>query len=209
MRVVREDIRRLDGQTLAQLLGVERFIVASNVPYSISTDVTLWVLKNRSSIVRASLLLQKEFARRLAADPGGREYGSLTVARTLYAEAELGPIIPGDAFVPPTEVESQAIQLVLREAPLIEGIDPERLESVVRTAFGQRRKTLLNSLSRYPGLDSKATLEKILLECGIDPQRRAETLSVEEFGELAKKLQAVTATGSSDADGSGSDNSGA
>ncbi len=170
-----------------------KLCVVANLPYSISTDVLLWLIRERAQLKGATLLLQREFAERLASPPGSRAYGSLSVALQLYAEASLGEVIAGDKFSPAVAVESRFLKIAFRSQPQYEVTDAVWFERVVRAAFGQRRKTLLNSLlgSAVTKLNksSKNALAEKLLFVGIEPSRRAETLSVEEFVRLAESLR--------------------
>ncbi len=172
-------------------LGQPPYVVVSNVPYSLSTDITLWILRHRTVVRRASLLLQREFAERLAAPPGTKVYGSLTVLRTLFADARLGPVIPGTVFVPPAEVESRLIELTPLPQLRCEVPGEELFERVVRAAFSTRRKTLLNALAGAGlGLE-KPAVRSVLAESGIVESRRAETLSLEEFAALSRAVATV------------------
>ncbi|MCB0325153.1 MAG: ribosomal RNA small subunit methyltransferase A [Bdellovibrionales bacterium] len=187
-RIICADARTLTGAELADRLGADRFTLVSNVPYSISSEVVLWTIEHRARIRRAALLLQEEFAERIAAAPGSRRYGSITVQRTLWAEADLGPKVSGGSFHPKANVGSRAILLHLRPEPLVPVDDLALFESVVRAAFNQRRKTLLNALSAgIPHLD-RSSWSELLQAAGINPQRRAETLSVEEFARIAASI---------------------
>lgn len=175
LQIIRSDIRKIELTELS----AEKFVIVSNVPYSISTDVVLWLFRERTHVKRASLLFQREFAERLASGPGSRAYGSLSVLRELYAQAELGEVIPGSAFCPKANVESRLIGLRFRDHPLLEGLPVTEFETFVRAAFSKRRKTLLNSLQAV--VSDKKELQRVLESCGIDPSRRAETLSLAEF----------------------------
>ena len=181
-RVINADVRYVE----LPLSGIvdPPYVVVSNVPYSVSTDVTLWLIRFRSQIKRASLLLQREFAERLAASPGGKEYGSLTVLRTLYADARLGPTVPGTVFLPPADVESRLLELTMLSEPRFPVPSQELFERVVRAGFSTRRKTLHNAIASGLGIE-KAESQAMLLRAGIDPSRRAETLSLEEFCKLS------------------------
>ncbi len=162
--------------------------LVSNVPYSISTDLLLWIINQRASITRSTLLFQKEFAARLAATPGNKQYGSITVLAKVYLEAKLLFTIPGDAFYPPAEVESQLISFTTRKTPLVPTELQEQFTKIVRASFSMRRKTLLNCLMRLNITPDKESLHELLLSAGIDSKRRGETLSVEEFLKLTQLL---------------------
>ncbi len=184
--IIAKDIRELALSDLYEPAALP-ITVVGNLPYSMSTDIILWVLENRAHISSASFLLQREFAERIAADPGGRDYGAITVRRALFAEAELGEVISGDAFFPSTEVDSRLIRLTMLTNPSVE-LDEENdkiFRQVVRAAFSSRRKMLSNSLGSLGLLSGKEQVQEILKEAGIDGSRRAETLSVSEFASLA------------------------
>lgn len=182
LEVIEGDIRSV---ALAQLATDEKIYVVGNIPYSISSEVILWVLSQIEHVRAASFLLQREFAERIAATPGNRSYGSLTVQRIVVADAELGEIIPGEVFVPPTKVESRVLRLTPLRCPRVEIADAARFELVVRGAFSQRRKTILNSLSAAGIWPDKESARLALERSGIDPGTRAESVTVEQFAALA------------------------
>lgn len=185
-RVIISDVREL---SLAELpFASAPVTIVSNVPYSISSELVLWLIENRRHIKRASLLLQREFAERLAAGPGSRAYGSLSVLRALHANARLGPVISGGSFIPPAEVESRLLELRFLGAPRHPVADEAKFEEAVRAAFGQRRKTLLNSLAGSGRFGGKDAVSRALTDAGIEPARRAETLTLEELLLLSEKL---------------------
>jgi 16S rRNA (adenine1518-N6/adenine1519-N6)-dimethyltransferase len=128
------------------------------------------------------LLLQREVAERIAAGPGGRDYGLLSVLMQRVADVSLGLTVPRHAFTPPPEVESTALILDFLEKPRAEVRDEARFLALVKAAFAQRRKTLWNALKSLPG--GREALGKV----GVDPQRRGETLSVEEFAAVERAL---------------------
>jgi 16S rRNA (adenine1518-N6/adenine1519-N6)-dimethyltransferase len=183
------DIRQVDADSIAEQLNAQQLVVVSNVPYSISSEVILWVLKNRRRIKTASLLLQNEFAKRIAADPGEKGCGSLSVLRALYALAELGPQVAGNSFYPAPEVDSALLRLTLREMPLDYPVDEALLSGVVRASFAHRRKTLLNNLCAAGFFQTKDQAERKLEKLAIDPRRRAETLTLAEFVRLSHQLR--------------------
>lgn len=186
-----EQIVIADVRTISlpdERFGTPPYVVVSNVPYSLSSEITLWLLKHRGCVTRASFLLQREFAERLAAVPGSKVYGSLTVLRTLFADAQLGPIIPGTVFLPPAEVESRLIELRMLPEPRFPVASVPLFERVVRAAFSTRRKTLLNALSGSTLGFEKSVVRELLHDAGVDEGRRAETLSLEEFSWLVAKV---------------------
>ncbi len=183
--IVNQDARTLDFSTL----GGDLFIFG-NIPYVFSTEIVFQLLKCRGAIRHAVLMVQREFAERVAAQPGGRDYGSLSVAVQVFADVELGPIVPGDSFHPPTAVQSRVMKLsFLRESRVDVG-DPAYFEVVVRGAFSQRRKKVLNSFLSC-GRWTREALLAALQAAGISPDVRAEQIDIASFATLAKQLYAL------------------
>jgi 16S rRNA (adenine1518-N6/adenine1519-N6)-dimethyltransferase len=135
-------------------------------------------------------MLQKEVADRISAKPGTKDYGSLSIAVQYYTEAETVMIVPKTVFVPQPNVDSAVIRLTRREQPAVTVTDESFFFQVTRASFAQRRKTLLNNLtSQLPeGKQKKEEILQALSASGIDPTRRGETLSLEEFGRLSEAL---------------------
>lgn len=180
--VIHADVRAAD---LSQIGG--ELFVFGNIPYVFSTEIVLHLIAYRRSVRHAVLMVQREFAQRLAAPPGSRTYGSISVAVQLWADVELGPIVPGDAFHPPTEVESQVMKLSFLDGPRVPVDDPVHFESVVRAAFSQRRKKLINSLVAR-GKWSRESILLALERAGISPDVRPEQLGIQQFAALAEAL---------------------
>lgn len=156
------------------------FKVVANIPYYITTPIIFRLLETKNNLKSMTLTVQKEVAERIAANPGGKDYGVLSIMVQYYAMPALKFIIPKEAFKPVPKVDSAVIQLKMREKPAVGVRDENIFFSVVKTAFSQRRKMLSNSLK---GLNPDAG--KWLDRAGIDPKRRPETLSIEEFATLA------------------------
>lgn len=181
--IINQDVREVDFESIGAGL-----YVFGNIPYVFSTDIVFTLLRYRRVVRQAVLMVQREFAERLAAPPGGREYGSISVAVQLHADIELGPIVPGTSFHPPTSVESRVMKISFLPAPRVAVDDPEHFEVVVRAAFSQRRKKLINSLLSR-GRWSKEALLAALHEASISPDVRPEQLSIAQFAELSKRLR--------------------
>lgn len=152
--------------------------VVGNLPYNISTPLMFHLLNNKSVIKDMHFMLQKEVVERLAATPGNKDYGRLSVIMQYHCQVEFQFLVPPEAFSPAPKVESAIVRLVPYEQAPVKVDDVHVLESVVTQAFSQRRKTLRNTLKKSL---SAETLEAL----GIDPVRRAETLSLEEFAAIA------------------------
>ena len=178
VEILEADALRVDLDVLD--LGERRAIVVSNLPYSVGSQIFVRLLDEHRRFARLVLMLQREVAERLVAAPGTREYGPLAVWTTLRSDARLLFRVAPGAFVPRPRVESAVVRLDLLAAPRVEVRDEARLRTVVRAAFGQRRKTLRRALANRvaPGAFERA---------GIDAGRRGETLTLAEFARLAEE----------------------
>lgn len=183
VQIINQDVREVDFSTIGSKL-----FVFGNIPYVFSTDIVFHLLANRSVVQHAVLMVQREFAERVAASPGGRQYGSLSVAVQMHADIELGPVVPGNSFHPPTAVESRVMKITFRTSPRVEVEDPKHFEVVVRAAFAQRRKKLVNSLVST-GRWTKERVNAALVAASISPDIRAEQLDIAEFARLARELR--------------------
>ena len=165
------------------------FAVVANLPYSISTPLLFRLLELRSRVSRMVLMLQLEVARRIVAREGGKEYGLLSVGVQFYAEPRLEFIVPRGCFSPKPKVDSAVIRLRIRPTPRVTVKDEAFFFHVVRAGFGHRRKSLRNALKDggFPADAVEQALSAASITAG-NPQRRAETLSIEEFARLADKL---------------------
>jgi 16S rRNA (adenine1518-N6/adenine1519-N6)-dimethyltransferase len=160
--------------------------VVANLPYYISTPIIQKLIAHRDRFISLTLMLQKEVAERIAALPGGKDYGYLSVLVQFYAKPRIEFTVPAGAFTPKPEVDSAIVTLLMRERPSVSVKDEQYLMCVVKAAFSQRRKTLRNSLRQLDVPREK--MELVVARTGIDLGRRAETLTVEEFGRLADFL---------------------
>ena len=161
-----------------------RVVVVGNLPYSVGKPILQALVEAGPVLDEMALMLQKEVAERVVAGPGGKTYGSLSVLTQLSCEARLAFTVPPGAFRPPPQVDSAVVHLRVRRVPPVPVGDPARLRAVVLAAFGQRRKSLANSLASGLGLSAERA-RAMCAAAGIDAGRRAETLSLAEFAELA------------------------
>jgi 16S rRNA (adenine1518-N6/adenine1519-N6)-dimethyltransferase len=158
-------------------------VVVANLPYYVSTPLLFRLLEARYRIDRMVLMLQTEVARRLVAKPGSSDYGILSVLAQVAAEASLAFQVSPSCFRPKPEVGSAVVSLIMRNQPLVPTEDEASFVKTVKAAFAHRRKTLANSL-RDAGLPTDR-IALALVQAGITPSRRAETLTIEEFAALA------------------------
>lgn len=169
--------------------GRNRVRIVANLPYYISTPIIEKLLSCASLIFDMTLMLQKEVADRIAAEPGGKEYGYLSVMVQYYCVATKLFEVPPSAFTPEPKVDSAVIRLRVREQPAVKVADQRRFFSLVRACFAQRRKTILNNLKVAAASQSFTRDVQWALEAAsVASQRRAETLSIAEFAALAEVL---------------------
>ena len=183
-----QNILSVDLSELAA--GEDRpLVVIGNLPYNISSQVLIHLMQARSRVSRAVLMFQKELADRLCAEPGNRTYGRITVMLQYCAEIKVLRHVRADMFFPKPKVDSVVLSIEFKTGLWPEAKDEALFGRVVQAAFGQRRKTLRNSLrAGFPDLDG-VKVQHVLEDAGIDPKRRAETLSVGEFVGLTNTFE--------------------
>ena len=161
-------------------------VVCANIPYNVTSPL-LTALIEAGCFESITVMIQREVARRLCAAPGSPDYGAFGLFVQWHCEAELLFEVPASCFVPQPKVCSAVVRLTRREAPPCAVRDEALLMRVIRAAFNQRRKTLVNALSAGLGLD-KAALEALLSELGLDPRIRGEALSLRDFAAVSDKI---------------------
>ena len=166
------------------------FKVIANLPYSITTPILWKLLDHHKQIHSCVLMMQKEVAERIVAEPGGKDYGALTIGVTYRTDATLITTLSPENFYPAPKVDSALLKLTMRENPKVRVENEEFFFKVVRTAFRTRRKMLKNTLVRSR-LASAKILGTAFEKLGIAPERRAETLDITEFAALANFLSAT------------------
>jgi 16S rRNA (adenine1518-N6/adenine1519-N6)-dimethyltransferase len=175
VHVVHADALKVD---FAELPMTPNSVVVSSLPYSAGSRILLRLVEEHSRFSELVVMLQTEVAERLAAAPGSREYGLLTVFTALYGEPRVLFRVPPRAFMPRPKVESSVVSIRLQDEPRVVVRDLERFRAIVRASFGQRRKTLRNALAALvPAAE--------IAGAGIDPGRRGETLALRDFARLA------------------------
>ena len=192
--IINQDVLEADLNKIVeeQFSDYDDIVVVANLPYYVTTPIIMKFLLGKVPIRGMVIMMQKEVADRITASPSTKAYGSLSIAVQYYMDAEVSMIVPKTVFIPQPNVESAVLKLTKKAVAPVEVLDEDFLFEVARGSFVQRRKTLLNNLqSSLP--DGKAKKEKILEafeRIGMDPGRRGETLSIEEFGELSNALYA-------------------
>lgn len=187
VEIVQGDILKMDlPLLLKEKFGSMPVSVCANLPYYITSPIVMTLLESRLPIDNLTVMVQKEAAQRLCARPGTREAGAVTLAVQYYARPEILFPVSRGSFLPAPNVDSAVIRLTIRREPPCSVRDEAVLFRAVRAAFGQRRKTLLNSLCS--GGWEKAAVAQALKETGLAPTARAEELALEDFARLANRL---------------------
>jgi len=181
------NILKVDIKALAEDFG-RRIVVMGNLPYNISSQILVQLIKSRKAVSRAVLMFQKEMAQRITAQPGCKEYGRLTVMLQYCAEIKKIADVKASLFFPKPKVDSEVLEIEFKKKLEYSADDETFLFRVIKAAFGNRRKTLKNALYASE-LNLDANSAKYVLESSeIDPVRRAETLNTEEFVKLSNNL---------------------
>lgn len=191
IRIVNQDILKTDlSQIIEESRQAGRFTgkvhIIGNLPYYITTPIIMKLLEEQVPADSITVMMQKEVADRIKSAPGSKTYGAISVAVQYYCRVIKVTDVPKEAFVPRPKVESTVLNLEPLDAKAIELKDEKAFMRCIKAGFAQRRKTLLNSLASAGGMD-KDKVKMILASAGIDPGRRAETLTVEEFGRIANE----------------------
>ncbi|UXH42893.1 16S rRNA (adenine(1518)-N(6)/adenine(1519)-N(6))-dimethyltransferase RsmA [Rossellomorea vietnamensis] len=192
VKIINEDILEADVEAIInrEFEGFDDIMVVANLPYYVTTPIILKLLMERLPIRGICVMLQKEVGDRISAQPGTKAYGSLSIAIQYYTEAEMVMTVPKTVFMPQPNVDSAVIRLTKREKPPVDVISEDFLFTVTRSSFAQRRKTILNNLtSQLPqGKEKKELILEALSQAGVEPTRRGETLTIQEFGRLSDEL---------------------
>jgi 16S rRNA (adenine1518-N6/adenine1519-N6)-dimethyltransferase len=186
--VVNSDILRVDvNELIDEKLNGGPIKLVANLPYYITTPIVMKFLEEDIPVTNIVVMVQKEVADRMKAEPNTKDYGALSVAVQYYCDVEIVAKVPRHLFMPQPNVDSTVIALNVRENPVYKVDNEEIFFKVVKASFGQRRKTLLNSLSTL-GFLNKDEIKEVLQNSNIDEKRRGETLSIEEFSNLSNTI---------------------
>lgn len=166
-----------------------RLKVVANLPYYITTPIIMELLeKNNNSVIESiTVMIQKEVAERLGAEPGNKDYGAITLSINYYSDANIVMTVPASCFMPRPNVDSAVIRMDIYDKPPVATMDEVKMFKVIKAAFSQRRKTLVNSVSSSTDI-AKETILKSLNEMGLSESVRGETLSLEQFAELSDRI---------------------
>lgn len=192
LEIINDDVLKVDLKKLIEENkkenSIENVKIVANLPYYITTPIIMKLLEEKLDIESITIMIQKEVADRISAIPGSKNSGAITYSVYYYAEAEEVLTVPNTSFIPEPEVESEVIKLNLRKTRPVELKDEEKFFKIVKYAFMQRRKTLVNALQNSGLFESKEQIENILENINIDKKVRGEALTIEQFAEIANKV---------------------
>lgn len=185
--ILETDLCALIEEQRAKDPGIDKVRVMGNLPYYITTPIIMKLLEDEVPAASITIMMQKEVAERIMAEPGGKDYGALSIACQYHCRVSEVCDAPAEAFRPQPKVDSKVLRLDLREEKAVSPQDEKLFFDVVKAGFSQRRKTLSNCLASLcaDAGNAKQAAAGMLEKAGIDPARRAETLTMEEFARLA------------------------
>lgn len=187
--LINDDVLKVNlKELISQNSEFENVKVVANLPYYITTPIIMKLLEDKLNLTSITVMVQKEVAERLTEAPGSKNTGSITYSINYYTNPKTVIDVPKESFIPSPKVDSSVIKLDILPEPKIKVLDEELFFKVIKCAFMQKRKTLINSLSNS-GITTKELLEKILTEMKLDLRVRAEQLTLEQFGMISDKLK--------------------
>ena len=186
--IINDDVLKVDLRELIQKENMPHTKIVANLPYYITTPIIMKLLEDRLDIERITVMIQKEVADRLVTEPGIGDTGAITYAIHYFTKPRKVLDVPNTSFIPAPKVNSTVITLEVLKEPSVETIDEEKLFEVIKIAFLQKRKTLLNALSNSGKFGTKDNIAKILLNLGVDTKIRPEKLTLEQFAKISQNI---------------------
>ena len=187
-----QDVLKIDLKHLIKKekenTNIKKVKIVANLPYYITTPIIMKLLEEKLDLESITVMIQKEVADRLIAIPGEKETGAITYAVYYYAIAEAILEVPKESFIPEPEVTSKVIKLNIRKEPPIEVQDKELMFKIIKSAFMQRRKTLINALNNAKIFQNKEEGNQILESLKLDESVRAEKLTLENFADITNRI---------------------
>ena len=183
--VLKTDLNKLISQYKNSF---EKVKIVANLPYYITTPIIMKLLEEKLDIESITVMIQKEVAQRITADPGDKLSGAITYSVNYYAIPEEIIVVERDSFIPAPEVDSEVIKLYIRNIPAVNVINEKMFFNIIKASFMQRRKTLLNSLANFGITKDKEKLKEILIKAEIDENIRGERLTIEQFAKLSNLI---------------------
>ena len=186
--IINDDVLKVDLRELIQKENMPHTKIVANLPYYITTPIIMKLLEDRLDIERITVMIQKEVADRLVTEPGIGDTGAITYAIHYFTKPRKVLDVPNTSFIPAPKVNSTVITLEVLKEPSVETIDEEKLFEVIKIAFMQKRKTLLNALSNSGKFGTKDNIAKILLNLGVDTKIRPEKLTLGQFAKISQNI---------------------
>ena len=192
LEILNEDVLQVDLNELIKKHkgndNIKKAKIVANLPYYITTPIIMKLLEDKLDIESITVMIQKEVADRLIEIPGGKNTGAITYTIYYYCESEKIMEVPNNSFIPEPDVTSEVIKMKLRNKPAAEIENPKVMFMMIKSAFMQRRKTLLNALTNTQVFASKQEGLKILKKLNLDENVRAENLSIQDYANIAKEI---------------------
>ena len=188
--ILNEDVLKVDLNEIIRKNkmsdNIKNVKIVANLPYYITTPIVMKLLEERLDIESITIMIQKEVADRLIEIPSQKNTGAITYTVYYYCESEKIMEVPNSSFIPEPEVTSEVIKMNIRKKPAVEIDNPKVMFMIIKSAFMQRRKTLLNALTNAQVFSSKQEGENILKQIGLEPNVRAENLTIQNYAEIAE-----------------------
>ena len=175
---------------ISEEFGDSNVKVVANIPYYITTPIVMKILEDRIKVDSITVMIQKEVAERFQSPPGSKEYGAISAVIQYYAKPEIKFIVPKTVFIPQPKVDSAVIVMNIYEEPPVDLKDEKLFFQLIKGAFGQRRKTIINSVSGTIREIDKVELKETLEKLGYNPSIRGEKLGIEDFALISNSLSA-------------------
>jgi len=193
LTILNADALTCDWTEITKSHGYSSFKVVANLPYYITTPLIMSFLEGTAPVASVTIMIQREVAARILAKPSTRDYGALTLGVAFRAAGKLVANVPRNCFIPRPNVDSAVIYLEVLQTPPVNVTNEQLLFDIIKAAFGQRRKTLVNCIStlELEGF-TKETIENTLVQCGLDKNIRGEALSLTEFATIANAIAKIT-----------------
>ena len=192
LEIINDDVLKVDLKELINKYkghdNIKKVKIVANLPYYITTPIIMKLLEDKLDIESITVMIQKEVADRLIDIPGGKYTGAITYTIFYYCESEKIMEVPNNSFIPEPDVTSEVIKMKLRNKPAVEIENPKVMFMIIKSAFMQRRKTLLNALTNTQVFASKQEGLKILKKLNLDENVRAENLSIQDYANIAKEI---------------------
>ena len=171
--------------------NIKNVKIVANVPYYITTPIIMKLLEDKLNLISITVMVQKEVAQRLAANPGEKESGSITYAIHYYTNPKIIVDVPNTSFIPSPKVDSAVIKFDVLNNPSINVVDEKLFFNIIKSAFLQKRKTLINCLTNSNIFNNKLDCEKMLLDLGFDTKIRGEKLTLNDFARITDYIKSI------------------